>query len=660
MIYKDGFCYHIDDSGFISSDGEKSIVYKGIQYDTQNNSIPCVLKFKSREYYSKDNILDMYDVLNKCGNVSEILDVIDDLGDFTKEYNYITINSNNYFCVVEKFIKGDTLEMFCLKFNDIGLIRTTIANQVECYYQYENTNKLVCKNKLTKKFYRNFQNKIYDFMIQMCDILTALKNAGVFPEIKAENIIVDENDRLFLVSLGENCHIQNENTDKALEDTVFSFGSVFWLCLSIMEIFTDEKNSRENSKKIINHEFPLESITDFSLPKACAYDTSLRKIINRCTSRSRYKSYNKLKSDIKASQKSYKRNVAFKITVLVLSVLILAGAGCMLLLSMKEKSEKNKDEQPSVSEEISVNEDEIIAEAQENLKNYINDEISYDEAKAVFDGFPEIENEALNEISADFQAVFSSKESFRTGNEMYESGNYKEAIDNFSNVIQLDKNNYQSAQAFSSLALERYKSSQKQQAEEAYMSDDFKKAYMDITSLAEEFPDDSFLGNECTEKKNVYMKSWIESQRQKKIYFGEEGAVILAYSYNFFDIDGGIGNLKQEGYDYEREQLFNMINSKRAEQLSYPLVETNTILQDIAESTAEIRLSTGEDPDTNYNQNFSNAVTAQGVMDTTFLNYNDCAPFYESSHYIGIGICFNEQENNLLWVILSAMEDDSF
>lgn len=662
MIYKDGFEYRIDDCGFISSDGINSIVYRGMQFDAQNNGVPCVLKFKSRVSYSEDNASVMSAVLNQCENFSGILDIIGDFGDFTKEYNYndeyIIINSNDYFCVVEKFIEGDTLEMFCLKFDDIGLIRTTTANQTECYYQYDTENKRVCKDNLTKKFYRDFQNKIYDFMIQMCKILASFGNAGIFPEIRAENIIVDKNGSLFLVSTGKNCHIQ-ENNEKDLEDTIFSFGAVFWFCLSIMEIFTDENNIKENSEKIISRDFMPESRADFSLPKVCAYDTSLKKIISRCTGRNFYKSYSRLESDIEKSRKSYRKNFALKITSLAVSVLFITGAGGMLALRIKDRSEKNKDELSSVSEEIPVNEDDVISEAQKNLKNYINDEISYDDAKAVFDGLPEIENEVMNGILADFQAVFSSNESFQKGNELYELGNYKEAIDNFNNVIEADKNNYQSAQALSSLALEKYKMSRKQQAEEAYMSEDYKKAYMDITELAEEFPDDSFLGSECEEKQKDYIKSWIEYQRQNGNYFGEEGAVVLAFSYNFFDIDDGIDALKQEGYDYEREQLFSMINSKRAEQLEYPQIETSTVLQDIAESTAEIRLSTGEDPDTGYNQNFSDAVNAQGVMDSTFLNYRDCAPFYESSHYAGIGIRFNEQEMNLLWVILSAMEDES-
>ena len=142
IIIGSEFNYKIDTSHGLSADGyiatgTESIVYKGLKISRSGDIIlSCVLKFKLKaivvgaeegrsrvvnvydRFRSHD--LKIFDDLQDCRSVVRIFDVIEDLGDFSVTDTHvaegqksISINRDNFFCVVEEYIDGWSLEEYC-------------------------------------------------------------------------------------------------------------------------------------------------------------------------------------------------------------------------------------------------------------------------------------------------------------------------------------------------------------------------------------------------------------------------------------------------------------------------------------------------------------------------------------------------------------------
>ena len=136
------FNYKIDTSYGLSADGyiatgTESIVYKGKKISCDGKIIlSCVLKFKYKsievgadegqsrviDLYERfrSHDLKMFDELQDCRSVVRIFDVIEDLGDFSITDTHvpegkksISINRDRFFCVVEEYIDGWSLEEYC-------------------------------------------------------------------------------------------------------------------------------------------------------------------------------------------------------------------------------------------------------------------------------------------------------------------------------------------------------------------------------------------------------------------------------------------------------------------------------------------------------------------------------------------------------------------
>lgn len=136
------FNYKIDTSHGLSADGyiatgTESIVYKGLKISKSGDIVlSCVLKFKYKSIVvgteeGQNRIVNVYnrfrthdlkifDDLQDCRSVVRILDVIEDLGDFSltdthvgESKKSISINRDSFFCVVEEYIDGWTLEEYC-------------------------------------------------------------------------------------------------------------------------------------------------------------------------------------------------------------------------------------------------------------------------------------------------------------------------------------------------------------------------------------------------------------------------------------------------------------------------------------------------------------------------------------------------------------------
>lgn len=210
----------INHDGFIA-EGTESIVFKGIKYGNDLR-YSCALKFKpkTRLHDFMNREYKILESMQTCRSVVRILDVIEDLQDFTLSYEGGEINSNNCFCVVEEYIDGDSLQDYCIKqwFTYNTSTQKWERNTVE--YSYREIVK--------------FQNQIIQFMINLCEIMKFISNVNekngkadpnkpiiLHCDIKPENIMVTKHGKeLVLIDFGRSQQFMEGRTYQHYNDPI--------------------------------------------------------------------------------------------------------------------------------------------------------------------------------------------------------------------------------------------------------------------------------------------------------------------------------------------------------------------------------------------------------------------------------------------------------
>lgn len=329
IIIGSEFNYKIDTSHGLSADGyiatgTESIVYKGIKTSHDGKTIlSCVLKFKYKsikvgaeegsykvvDLYERfrSHDLKIFNELQDCRSVVRIFDVIEDLGTFSVTDTHvpegkksISINRDQFFCVVEEYIDGWSLEEYCRdeywKLTETVDVGNNLKKRIP-FHQFSPE-----KQKTMLHSYQHdydevirYQSEILDFMLNLCEILKYItdKKRILHLDIKPDNIMITRYGKeIVLIDFGRSEHIDpvtnavqstlgatDYNQEKqnfarqfqygtlgyaapecfaepisgsifpfddsglqkgkmSIESDIFSFGATFWECLSIFELYT--------------------------------------------------------------------------------------------------------------------------------------------------------------------------------------------------------------------------------------------------------------------------------------------------------------------------------------------------------------------------------------------------------------------------------------
>lgn len=322
------FNYKIDTSHGLSADGyiatgTESIVYKGLKISKSGDIVlSCVLKFKYKSIVvgteeGQNRIVNVYnrfrthdlkifDDLQDCRSVVRILDVIEDLGDFSltdthvgESKKSISINRDSFFCVVEEYIDGWTLEEYCRdeywKLTETVDCGNNLKKRVSFHEFYDEK-----KQQMLDSYNRDYdeiiryQSEMFDYMLNLCEIMQYITDTKriLHLDIKPDNIMVTKYGKeLVLIDFGRSEYLDPvtntvkselgkadysseesiarmfqygtcgyaapecyanpikgseypfddsgfEKGSMSVESDIFSFGATFWECLNVFELYT--------------------------------------------------------------------------------------------------------------------------------------------------------------------------------------------------------------------------------------------------------------------------------------------------------------------------------------------------------------------------------------------------------------------------------------
>lgn len=361
--------YGINQDGFIAI-GSESIVYKGLKIKQEGNlQFSCVLKFKPKSILINGNVVNrleifkteewkIFEELRECRSVVRVEDVVDDLGDFSLPCNKVAggvINNDSYFCVIEEFIDGWSLEEYCReeywKLRRIEPLGNGLSNVID-YHEFSVEEKEAVKLSYNYDNILKYQNQILLFMINLCEIMEFVSEQKniLHLDIKPENIMVTRfGKELVLIDFGKSKKVirgnrvaksnlspvdfnENETIDKlyqygtlgyaapecyskatnnsefpftinfeqgkmSMESDIFSFGATFWECLNIFELVTKSLEYSEDIHDFYKNNF-LNDNAYFNRDLSCTslyYHKKLESILKKCTRR-RSDSYHDLEN----------------------------------------------------------------------------------------------------------------------------------------------------------------------------------------------------------------------------------------------------------------------------------------------------------------------------------------------------------------------------
>ena len=320
-IYKIDKTHGLSSDGYIAT-GTESIVYKGVKISNDGKiRLACVLKFKFKSIIVgsgedgyktfdvldrfKNNDLKIFNELQDCRSVVRIYDIIEDLGDFAVIDNHVSeglepilITGKDFFCVIEEFVDGWSLEEYCRDYYWKLTEEVDVGNNLKKKIGFHDFPKKH-QQEIVKSYYSDYdaiiryQGEMYSYMIRLCEILDyiAKEHRILHLDIKPDNIMITKYGKeVVLIDFGRSEYMSSDGHVKkdmppadyssteridrmfqygtlgyaapeayapafiessypfdrskyqmgniSIESDIFSFGATFWECLNIFELYT--------------------------------------------------------------------------------------------------------------------------------------------------------------------------------------------------------------------------------------------------------------------------------------------------------------------------------------------------------------------------------------------------------------------------------------
>ncbi|MCD7891556.1 MAG: hypothetical protein LUG26_07425 [Ruminococcus sp.] len=178
---------------------------------------------------------------------------------------------------------------------------------------------------------------------------------------------------------------------------------------------------------------------------------------------------------------------------------------------------------------------EVSEEIDEIYDGYYNEEISYEEAVENLNEIETSDDSSIQDLVANCQEridkIKQSRLNYQLGEEAYAEQNYMEALTYYYAVDAIDELYYEKTKEKITIVTQEYKDYELAVADAYYQAQAYQSAVICLINVEDVFKDDtSFVENLLTLRAE-YLEKWIESQREKHLYFTgdslEEGAVYI-------------------------------------------------------------------------------------------------------------------------------------
>lgn len=154
----------------------------------------------------------------------------------------------------------------------------------------------------------------------------------------------------------------------------------------------------------------------------------------------------------------------------------------------------------------------------ETLDNYINDKLSYEDALNRLEQYDDLKGlkSYADASKKDLESVKKSKDKFLLGKENESNNDILNAIKNYSEVISLDKNNYQIAQDYIKSNSDNFRKSTFNEIDDLISNKDYISANNKLEELKQVFTNDDEIAKKSNEIKEKVKEQQIQEYKENQ------------------------------------------------------------------------------------------------------------------------------------------------